>query len=188
MSNIVVMNNEYKDADALPDVMNYSYRKCTYCGGSGVRFTSIESAIKDMMYIKEYHNKIYGKQVAHIVITADTVFDTGKAYTEETKAHDALDLYQFVDFITETLYKVKGYQTCYFVHMNTLIPHVHIVMNTVHVESGKKMESVSDIAYQLHEYLDYKYHEMKWEGVYYRKDQKGYGELCGTVEDRYCGY
>ena len=188
MSNIIVMNNEYKDENALADVMNYCFRKCEGCSGYGVRLSSIDSAIADMMYIKKYHNKVYGKQLAHIVVTVDTVFDTGRAYSEKTKKQDAWYLYQFVDYLTKTLYEKMGYQTCFFIHMNTAIPHVHIVINTVHVETGKKLESASDIAYQMYGYLKQTYPELKWEGVHYRKDKKGYGELCGTEEDRYCGY
>ena len=188
MSNIIVMNNEYKDGNALPDVMKYSFRKCVACGGYGVRINSIESAIADMMYIKKYHNKIYGKQVAHIVITADTVFGTERTYTKETKDKDAWYLCQFIEFLTKTIYKKMGFQTCFFIHMNTAIPHAHIVINTVNVETGKKLESASDIAFQMYEYLKEQYPEMKWEGVHFRKDKKGYGEFCGTAEDRYCGY
>lgn len=175
MSNVIVTNNEYKDENALGDVFNYCCRNALYAGGYGVRLESAETALNSMKYIKEYHGKNKGKQVCHIVVGVDTFFDTGRVYTPREGVVDGKELDKFADDLSEFIYKVYGYQNCYFKHVGrSHRHHVHYVINPVHVQTGKKLDSHSQLAYNLHSLLEERFPLLKWCGVKY--NSKDYDE------------
>lgn len=170
MSNVIVMNNSYVDENALRDVFNYCARKASYGGGYGIRLESESSAINSMMYIKQYHGKTDGKQVCHIVVGVDTICDTGREYTKKQSAIDGEVLDRFAGSLSEYIYRKHGYQNCYFRHVSqSYRPHVHYVINPVHVRTGKKLASHSDLAKDMYNLVLQYFPDLRWKGVRYNK-------------------
>jgi len=168
MSNVIVMNNSYADENALHDVFDYCLRSAIYCHGYGVRMVSKESVIESMEYIKKYHGKTGGKQLCHIIIGVDTIFDTGMSYTKKQTAIDGAELDKFTRSLSEYIYYKYGYQNCCFRHISKKgRPHAHFIINPVHVQTGKKLASHSNLAYEIHEILNFNFPKLKWGGVKY---------------------
>lgn len=175
MSNVIVMNNAYSDENALRDVFDYCYRSAIAAGGHGVRLESKETAITFMNYIKDYHGKNSGKQVCHIVVGVDTFFDSGMHYNGRYSAVDSKELDKFAEALSAYIYNERGYQNCWFKHIGrSYRPHVHYVINPVHVQQGTKLASHSTLAYELYSLLVSHFPTLKWCGVKY--NSKDYDE------------
>lgn len=169
MSNIIVMNNPYRDDRALETVFYYCFEKCEYWSGLGVRAISPQEALQSMQYIKAYWRQTGGKQLCHIIIGVDTNFDTGREYTRYQTFKDGAYLDDFVATVSYLIYR-EGFQNCFFKHVSEAgRAHVHYVINSVNVNDGKKLSSHSELAYGIYNYLNEKYPDLKWTGVKYNR-------------------
>lgn len=176
MSNIVVMCRKYSDDMAIDDVIDYCYKKCISWFGYGVRIGTIEDVKRSFLYMKEYHGQLEGRQLLHIVINVDTFFDTGIEYSNYTKEEDLKNLSKFVSIISKLIF-YEGFQNCYFIHRGKKNPHAHFIINSVNCKDGSKLRNAMDLGHGIFDYLNEKYHDLKWQRVYYNKvtvDKYGY--------------
>ena len=161
MSNVIVINGAYDNEDALSKVFNYAYQKSLSWGGTGVRSTDLDEAIKSMQYAKKYWDKTDGKRLCHIVINLGENTKKCIDYAPERLAEKAA-------LSVSNLIYSKGYQNCYFKHVSEHnVLHFHFVINNVNLNDGKKLHSHSELAVEIHNYLAGCYPELDWRGVKY---------------------
>lgn len=175
MSNIIVINNSYKDELALYNVMHYcagdtaNHLKCQYWRGYGVPWSSVEAAIAEMNYIKQIYNKTDGKALCHFVVTLCRKTESnGKRYLEAKLERERRECDYFADALSLFLF-MQGYQNCYFKHIDSDKAHVHYVVNSVNFRTGMKVKNVSSLAYAMMEYLNKNFYLTHWKNVLYRK-------------------
>ncbi len=122
MPNIVLVQNEYKDTDALQKVIDYALRG-SIIGGYGI---DPNYAFNQMYCIKSVFHKTDGVQLKHFIISF---------CNRELLSLDFNDLLS-VGFRTGTFF--KEYQLVYGIHLDTQHVHMHCVMNTVSFRDGHK--------------------------------------------------
>ena len=95
-----------------------------------------QNAYDDMMLTKELFHKTNGRQYKHFIYS----FPPGEAITPEQVLENAQRL------VTETP-ALQGYQALIAVHQDRKHIHAHIVVNSVHIETGYKLQwSKQDLA------------------------------------------
>lgn len=95
-----------------------------------------QNAYDDMMLTKELFHKTNGRQYKHFIYS----FPPGEAITPEQVLENAQRL------VTETP-ALQGYQALIAVHQDRKHIHAHIVVNSVHAETGYKLQwSKQDLA------------------------------------------
>lgn len=95
-----------------------------------------QNAYDDMMLTKELFHKTNGRQYKHFIYS----FPPGEAITPEQVLENAQRL------VTETP-ALQGYQALIAVHQDRKHIHAHIVVNSVHTETGYKLQwSKQDLA------------------------------------------
>lgn len=95
-----------------------------------------QNAYDDMMLTKELFHKTNGRQYKHFIYS----FPPGEAITPEQVLENAQRL------VTETP-ALQGYQALITVHQDRKHIHAHIVVNSVHTETGYKLQwSKQDLA------------------------------------------
>ena len=95
-----------------------------------------QNAYDDMMLTKELFHKTNGRQYKHFIYS----FPPGEAITPEQVLENAQRL------VTETP-ALQGYQALIAVHQDRKHIHAHIVVNSVHSETGYKLQwSKQDLA------------------------------------------
>ena len=95
-----------------------------------------QNAYDDMMLTKELFHKTNGRQYKHFIYS----FPPGEAITPEQVLENAQRL------VTETP-ALQGYQALIAVHQDRKHIHAHIVVNSVHAETGYKLQwSKKDLA------------------------------------------
>ena len=177
MSNIIVMNNPYKDDLALYNVMHYcvgdtvNSLKCQYWGGYGVPHSTIDAAIAEMNYIKQIYNKTGGKALCHFVVTLCRKTEShNKRYLEGKLEKERRECDYFSERLSYFLY-MQGYQHCYFKHVDSNQAHVHYVLNSVNFRTGMKINNISSLAYAMRDYLNSIFYLTHWKNVLYRKGE-----------------
>lgn len=165
MSNLILMNRRYADAEAIDNVINYCHSKCFDWWGMGVDLASTKSAINTMKFVKKVYGKETCKQLEHMVICV-TPYDDGRELSSTESKRYCAEMRKFADTISRAYY-AEGYQNCYFYHVRPSdnVPHIHYVINTTSVYDGKQMPNYTSLGYQVHDYLKTEYPHMNWRGV-----------------------
>lgn len=176
MSNLIVMNNPYKDSFALDMVMNYCagtelpYLKCEKWGGMGVDTSNIEAAIASMKEFKESCNKTGGKQLFHFVITlGKKPNSTNAKYLKNKRTYESRVCDSVAPQISNFIYQ-QGFQNCFFKHVNTDVIHIHFVINSVNLVTRMKIQNVNTLANYILNYARYSLY-LGLQNICYRKSE-----------------
>lgn len=124
MANLIIKNEAYKDTASVENVTKYviSGSKTGGCiGGQGV---FLNDPAGYMWTVKDYYLQDSGKMVEHFILSFDI--------NEEIDTEDAY----WLGYSICGLY--PDHQLVFGVHMNTDNLHIHWVMNTVNLRTGKK--------------------------------------------------
>ena len=122
MPNLILIENEYPDEDALLHVLNYVLRSDLY-GGYAV---DPIQAYRQMVMVKNVYHKREGKQLLHFIVS----FTTSEAYRVTIDEVLALG-FHIAELFGE-------YQTVYAVHMDGSHIHIHMVMNSISFVDGHR--------------------------------------------------
>lgn len=177
MSNIVVMNKAYSDEKALERVINYcagftvNHKKCIGYMGYGVFWNIPRYIIKDFNHVKQVWGKTEGRQLCHIVETIDVPHNKNNLDNHGMSRNEQIKYAAKTAFELGELIWDAGYQNCFFVHNDTDRVHVHYVINTVNMFTGRKIHNLGDIGYMMHNHLARYYKELVWKGVYFRNSK-----------------
>lgn len=180
MSNIIVMNNPYKDDQTLEMVLNYcigntcAHKKCEYWGGFGIRISSAETMIEDMKYIKQYYSQMGGRQLCHYIVVIKSVAKPNKKEDNSLlKVKDDAYCNSFAGDVAKIFYN-QGFQVCFFKHIDTETPHLHYVINSVNGLDGKKIANVTSLANMAYQYLKSHYRKLNWQGIRFNDGRDKY--------------
>jgi len=122
MPNLILIENEYPNGDALLHVLNYVLRSDLY-GGYAV---DPIQAYRQMEMIKNAYHRRDGKQLLHFIVS----FTTAEAYRL------TIDEVLALGFHIAALF--GEYQTVYAVHMDSSHIHMHLVMNSISFVDGHR--------------------------------------------------
>ncbi len=199
MSNVIVMSKPYKDYAAIDTVIRYCIANRTYkgdkvkCDGfvsAGVSTINLEEMIYDMYYMKSYLHNTEGKQLSHFIINLATYKMFQKSYENELdKLYNAsVKIANDVKHLISDL----GYQVCIFRHIDTNVPHLHVVINSVNLNTGTKIRSDKDMAIKIMELMYAKYKCLNWGKIRYNPGRPYDEEACeykkGKNNDNYYDY
>lgn len=128
MPTYIPVNESYSNQSDLVNVINYVFNPCKVLsnsyGGLQVRLESIESIIKDFLFVKNIYGKTDGRQLRHFIISFDP--------EDNISPQEALKM----AYIASEYY--SDYQMVFTVHENKPNLHIHFVMNSVSYKTGKK--------------------------------------------------
>lgn len=174
MSNIIVIKNSYKDENSLKDVMdycagnNFDSPKCSFMYGVCSSDGSVDTAVENMMEVKEQYRKTGGKQLWHLVVTINTKTNsTNENYLLRKKRMEDKECDSLVSGISDYINSI-GYQNCVFRHIDTNVAHMHIVVNSVSYMNGKKLTDVKSFVYGIKNYALH-HHYINLGNVIYRE-------------------
>lgn len=177
MSNIVVMNKAYSDEKALESVITYcagltvKHEKCIGYKVYGAINFSVEHIVMDFNHVKEVWGKTEGRQLCHIVETIDVPHNKNNFGNYGMSRDKQIKYAEKTSLELGKLIWNAGYQNCFFVHNDTDHVHVHYVINTVNMFTGRKIHNLGDIGYMMHNYVAKNYKELVWKGVYFRNSK-----------------
>ena len=128
MELVKIVNGEYKNRDALSNVIHYitnPEKTEHYIGAIGVNPYDPQKMVDQMLLVKKVFGKEDGhRNVRHFIIS----FDKKDHITPEEAQWIAEDVARFYS---------SRYQICYGVHLNTDDLHIHFALNTVSFIDGK---------------------------------------------------
>lgn len=118
---IKMINDPYRDGEALHNVLDYMLRSASICGGLAV---DPHYAEFQMRLVKEVFYKVEGRQIRHFIVSF--------ADNEDFSLEEAYALAQKI-----ALYYADKYQIIFAIHTNTDHLHIHFALNTVSYRDGK---------------------------------------------------
>lgn len=128
MEFVKVTNGDYKNKDALSNVIHYitnPVKTRHYIGAMGVNPYDSEKMIEQMNLVKKVFQKECGhRNVRHFIVS----FDKKDHIKPEEARWIADDVARFYS---------DRYQICYGVHLDTDDLHIHFALNTVSFIDGK---------------------------------------------------
>lgn len=130
---IKVIAGDYTNTDCVENTINYVASHPIENGlfGEGCSFHP-DQAIQDFYNTKSLYNKLYGKQVKHIIIA----FQESDLITPETLPYIAYSI---------TSYFYGRFQVYYGIHSKRqngkTLYHIHQIINTVNYANGYKFQS-----------------------------------------------
>lgn len=152
MAVVKIVNDAYKNDDAIQNLIAYVLNKNKMphrsFGGVGIDF---RNPAESMMTIKNVFEKSFGKQAEHVILAFDKM---------ETR-------FLAIPFIEQIAQDVcmffNGLQVLFAVHevKNSYISddygdgcvHIHFIINTVNIQSGKKYNINYGEAFKLQSYI-----------------------------------
>ena len=152
MAVIKIVNDTYRNDDAIPNliayVLNENKMPHRCFGGVGIDFRNPAAS---MMTIKNVFEKEYGKQAEHVILAFD-------------KMESRFLVIPFIEQIAQDVCMFFcGLQVMYAVHevKNTYLSddyndgsvHIHFIINTVNVQSGRKFCIDNNMAFKLQSYI-----------------------------------
>ena len=168
MSFIKVLNKQYSEVNALPNLINYCLNDKDYYGEVYQKIinavyllnpVSMERLIYDFNKVKEMYNQTNGRQLYHLVISIyvrNMSFDIRENYTR---------------MIIETVGSVianSGHQCLLFAHIkNDGNIHIHVIINNINYRDGKRLHDTKIYFDKLNNVLKNEYRELCWESVRY---------------------
>ena len=140
---VVKPSDKYKDLDTYKVLASYclDQRKVAAgcCAGYGL---SLSSVADDMLDLATCHGKLKGTKVRHMILSFDPA---NESHIDCEQAFEiAKSACQFYH---------RDYQLFAAVHRDTVHVHIHIVMNTVHIKTGKKYPGSKKDYYAFQQHL-----------------------------------
>ena len=123
MANLIIVKNEYRNNDALKNVVNYVKKSDKVRGDVGAQGTLLDNPY----YYMDKINRNYqhdGKKAQHFILSFE-VEDNTSSLDPMTLGYEVCALY-------------PEYQFVFGVHHNTDQLHIHWAMNPVNMLTGKK--------------------------------------------------
>lgn len=128
MELVKIVNGEYRNKDAVSNVIHYitdPEKTGHYIGAIGVNPYDPQKMVDQMILVKKAFGKEKGhRNVRHFIVS----FDKKSHITPEEARWIAEDVAGFYS---------SRYQICYGVHLNTDDLHIHFALNTVSFIDGK---------------------------------------------------
>lgn len=183
-----ILNDEKTDvvlsfnSASFHDVAGQMSRECQYVANDiktlkkaltgAVNVSSLDSAVKEMMEVKEFYGKFDGRSALHGIISLDEL---------ESNIERAPELMKLCeDFLREVF---PEHQAIYAVHTNTENMHIHFIVNSVGL-NGKKIHQpdnfISDVVHPVLNRLAEQYgftRQDKWEHTDKEKQYSDYAKL-----------
>ncbi|RHR27107.1 hypothetical protein DWX43_14835 [Clostridium sp. AF19-22AC] len=124
-----IVNESYCSLDDIYRELTYIYnhKKCVYHGTSNLLDGDITVLQNQFLYVKNYYRKTKGKQLENFILSLDSAV--------EEKHIDLRTLNAAARYIIE--FCLEEYQVAYAIHNNRSNFHVHFIMNTVNIRTGK---------------------------------------------------
>ncbi|MFI3201559.1 MAG: relaxase/mobilization nuclease domain-containing protein [Eubacteriales bacterium] len=152
MSLCKIINKPYENKKALLNVANYIIQeeKCYGVYGCiGIREHYVVDIVEKMKDTKKLYSKNNGRQLVHIIISFDEYESTCLT------GNDAMEI---AYSLQEAFY---GYQVLFGVHQNTEHLHIHFMVNTVSIITGRKFSINSAGARELEAMVERKFIEIR---------------------------
>ena len=144
MSLLKIINGANNDKDFIPKIHEYIVDDVKTDKGQLVGTSNCfrKHAVKDFMTVKKLHHKTHGRQGIHMVlsITPDIPENSDEVY---------------MDIADEIASYFSEYQSVYSVHKDTRHRHIHMVLNSVSYETGKKFSQSKQELNQLKGYFNH---------------------------------
>lgn len=135
------VNDRNRSIEELSRIISYASRDGTLpaeqCGGIGIY---PEDVFGSMQWIKKLYHQEGGKQYLHIVISHDSALND-------------IQLAHRVDMQIASFYG-KEFQVAVFTHSDTDHLHSHLIVNTVHIHTGKKLSQGKEVCKKLKSYAN----------------------------------
>lgn len=138
MSVIKIVNGDYKNSDAVLNLLNYI---TDYCKSEGLVYgynVIPEFAAQMFMSVKYLYNKTDGRQAIHFILS----FSHDEVMTPEI-------LFELSKRIAWYFY---GYQVVFAVHTSQSCLHTHFMVNTVSFIDGSRLECNKKFKDELYKY------------------------------------
>lgn len=139
MPNIILIQNEYFDSESLLHVLNYVLDSDTV-GGYAL---STNHAYRQMMMVKNAYHKTEGAQLIHFIIS----FSTNDAYR--------MTIDEMLNVGYWAAQQLGNFQVAYALHTDTCHFHLHLVVNTVSYEDGRRYSDGMGYFWKLQNELRY---------------------------------
>ena len=173
MSLLKIINGANNDKDFIPKIHEYIVDDVKTDKGQLVGTSNCfrKHAVKDFMTVKKLHHKTHGRQGIHMVlsITPDIPENSDEVY---------------MDIADEIASYFSEYQSVYSVHKDTRHRHIHMVLNSVSYETGKKFSQSKQELNQLKGYFNH----VLLQGVYKccRPASVSYYSAAGGIQYLMC--
>jgi Relaxase/Mobilisation nuclease domain. len=138
----IMEDSRYCDSNSINNLICYaSDEKKTrgYYGGINCS-DDPEEAIEVFLEVKEQFDQCYGQQLKHILISFDRRIERKKA---DQYAKKILD------------YFFDGFQCFYGIHFENCRTHIHVVINSVSYEDGRRLIITEDNLRDIRAYIMY---------------------------------
>ena len=169
MSNLVVFANEYRNEDAFENLVSYMLDiDRSFLGknvsnneyaGYGVNTYSPEHMIRTMKFVQNLYHKNSGKRLHHFCIS---LFKRGRYDIETNRTWCNLIQNDIGNELLD-----MGYQSICAIHVsNGGIVHIHFLVNSVNMYSGKKLTDEKLFYGHLLKFLKLHYPSLSWEDTF----------------------
>ncbi len=145
----------HRNEDALDRVVYYMMTSGFFKRGNcrGVLGYSIPDIIRDFNFVKQMYDKMNGKQVDHTIIGTK-----GEGLIED-------ELIEIAETALDYFYKT-GFQCCYALHRgsheDSQYLHVHMAINTVNFQDGKRLYESYGVTSGLKNFLKIQFASYQW--------------------------
>lgn len=191
MSNLIILNNNYKEKGCLERVLNYCLRTSLFkpmaagvdakviWHGCGVDTTSFNRMIRSFEYIQGLSSYVH-KKLHHFVITIYLPYDYENQYdvkrTSKKKRGFEESLATLISLqLSNYLCYELGFQNVYIIHYDKQHVHIHFIMNSVNYMTGKGISNERTFYSQILNYCKVNFKETPWEGyLSYKKGDEPY--------------
>lgn len=136
--------NKYKTKSSIKKLIDYiqNPKKTTPALGGGIYCGNDENTYKEFINVKKLWGQEKGRQIVHLTLNFDPkdklTPELAKEIGEEFLKHKQFD----------------GFQVTYQVHTDRDHMHLHFIINTVNVETGKKWQQDKKALNDMKLYLD----------------------------------
>lgn len=164
MSNVIIMDKNYLNEDALENVISYALRVdndelnntsfSVYWDGSGVLVSSPNSSIESFKVVKRLYNRNGGNLLHHIIITIDE-----KSLSSNEAFSIARNICNNIGF--EIL--SNGFQNITFIHHTVHSTHIHLIINSINYHNGNRISSTGWLGNTIMLYLRKEFYDLTWE-------------------------
>lgn len=148
----------HRNEEALRNLVYYMLSSEFFKGGGsrGIFGYSAESIIQNFEFAKQMYEKTDGKQVAHIIIGTEK-----EGLIEE-------ELMGIAETAMEYFFS-SGFQCCYALHRGSVdnqgYLHVHMAVNTVNAQNGRRLYESYSVTGELKTVLSAQYSGLYWSSV-----------------------
>lgn len=144
MALLKFIGNKYKTQKSIKKMIDYIQNpiKTTPLLGGGVYCGNDENTYKEFISVKKMWQQEKGRQIIHLTLS----FDPKDKLSPELAKSIGEDFLKHKQF--------EGFQVTYQVHTDRDHLHLHYLINTVNVETGKKWQQDKEVLKDMKTYLD----------------------------------